>query len=52
MGSESGIVAERRVVEKLCSNLGSSQAREVIAHACALSGVEPVNVVDVEACEP
>ena len=38
--------------EKGCSNLGSRQARDVVAHACAPSGVEPVNVVDVEACEP
>ena len=37
--------------EKGCSNLGSRQARDVVAHACAPSGVEPVNV-DVEACEP
>ena len=38
--------------EKGCSNFGSSQPREVVVHACAPSEVEPVNVVDIEACEP
>ena len=56
MGSESGrnhaCSRKNGGREKGCSNLGSSQAREVAAHACALSGVEQVNVVDVEACKP
>ena len=43
MGSESGR-SHSCGREKGSSN----QAREVVAHTCALSGVGPVDVVDVE----
>ena len=44
------LVAERRVVERRDAVILAVVKR--VAHACAPSGVEAVNVVDVEACEP